>query len=92
MLAFYAVDWGSIPGRVIQKTLKMVRAVSLPSIQHWEMLWIEHTLLPDGQPPTAEFNVLAQLCDPKAKRRRAPPHLTKNGEGNNFVFDSTLRI
>ena len=27
---------------------------------------LKHTVLPDGQPPTVAFTVLAQLCGPKA--------------------------
>ena len=27
---------------------------------------VKHTVLPDGQPPTVAFIVLAQMCGPKA--------------------------
>ena len=62
MLALYAVGLGSIPGRVI------------PRFEKWCMLFpclafstlgksmgVKHTVLPDGQPPTVAFTVLAQL-------------------------------
>ena len=35
MFALYAVGWGSIPGGVIQKTWKIVHAISLLSMQHF---------------------------------------------------------
>ena len=48
----------------------------------------QHTVLPDGQPPTVAFTVLAQLCDPKANETEMRAVLfTKNGEGRNFDFD-----
>ena len=31
-----------------------------------KIMGVKHTVLPDGQPPTVAFNVLAQLCGPKA--------------------------
>ena len=50
---------------------------------------VKHTVLPDGQPPTAAFTVLAQLCGPKANETEVDATLfTKNGEGRNFEFDS----
>ena len=42
-------------------------------------------MLPDGQPPTVAFTVLAQLCGPKANDTEIDAALfTKNGEGRNF--------
>ena len=52
---------------------------------------VKHTVLPDGQPPTVAFTVLAQLCGPKANETEMGAALfTKNGEGRNFDFDLTL--
>ena len=28
---------------------------------------LKHTVLPDGQPPTVAFTVVAQICGPKAR-------------------------
>ena len=48
---------------------------------------VKHTLLPDGQPPTVAFTVLAQLCGLKANETAMGTALfTKNGEGRNFDF------
>ena len=67
MLALYAVDRGSIPDRVMPTTCKMIHAISLLSIKHFgKEHGSETTVLPDGQPPTVSFAVLAQLCGPKA--------------------------
>ena len=89
MLALYAVGQGSIPGRVIPKTLKMVNAISLLSIQHCgkehgnethsATRWLVQTVA---------FTVLAYLCGPKANETEMGVALfTKNGEGRNFEFD-----
>ena len=44
---------------------------------------VKHTVLPDCQPPTLAFTVLAQLCDPKANEAEMGAALfTKNGEGS----------
>ena len=44
---------------------------------------VEYTLLPDGQPPTVIFTVLAQLCDPKHKRTEmGAALLDTDGEGS----------
>ena len=49
---------------------------------------VKRTLLPDGQPPTVAFTVLAQLCGPKANETEMGAALfTKNGERRNFDFD-----
>ena len=46
---------------------------------------VKYTVLPDEQPPTVAFTVLAQLCDPKANETEMGAALfTKNGEGRNF--------
>ena len=51
---------------------------------------VKHTVLPDGQPPTVAFTVLAQLCGPKANETEMGATLfTKNGEGRNFYFYKT---
>ena len=48
---------------------------------------VKHTVLPDGQPLTVAFTVLAQLCGPKANETEMDAALfTKNGEGRNFDF------
>ena len=48
----------------------------------------ENTVLPDSQPPTVVFTVLAQLCGPKANEAEMGATLfTKNGKGRNFDFD-----
>ena len=47
----------------------------------------KHTVLPNGQPPTVAFIVLAQLCGPKANEMEMGATLfTKNGEGRNRLF------
>ena len=48
---------------------------------------VKHPVLPDCQPPTVAFTVLAQLCGRKANETEmgAAP-FTKNGEGMNFDF------
>ena len=52
---------------------------------------VKHTVLPSGQPPTAAFTVLAQLCGPKANETEMGATLfTKNGEQRNFDFDFYL--
>ena len=44
-------------------------------------------MLPDGQPPTVAFTVLAQLCGLKANEREMCAILfTTIGEGRNFDF------
>ena len=55
---------------------------------------VNHTMLPDGQPPTVAFTVLAQLCGPKANETEmgdgrwamGTTLFTKNVEGMNFDF------
>ena len=48
---------------------------------------VKHTVLPDGQPPTVAYNVLAKLCGPKANESEMGAALfTNNGEGRNFDF------
>ena len=67
MLALYAVGPGLYPVESYQR------------IEKWCMLFpclafstsgkskgVTHTVLPDDQPPTLAFTVLAKLCDPKA--------------------------
>ena len=51
---------------------------------------VKHAELPDGQPPTVAFTVLAQLCGPKDNEVEMDAILfTKNGEGMNFdTFDT----
>ena len=53
---------------------------------------VKHTLLPDGQPPTEAFTVLAQLRDPKANEAEMGAALfTKNDEGRTLnLTDSFL--
>ena len=49
---------------------------------------VKHTVLPDGQPPTVAFTVLAQPRGPKANERAIGTILfIKNGEGRNFDFE-----
>ena len=49
---------------------------------------VNHTVPPDGQPPTVAFIVLTQLFGPKANETEMGATLfTKNGEGSNFDFD-----
>ena len=53
---------------------------------------VKHTVLPDGQPPTVAFTVLAQLCDHRANKMVVMAALSiKNGEGRTFTleFDTT---
>ena len=46
---------------------------------------VKRKVLPDGQPPTVAFAVLAQLCGRKANEMEMGAALfTKNGEGRNF--------
>ena len=48
---------------------------------------VKHTVLPDGQPSTVAFTVLAQLCGPQANDAEAGVAIfTKNSEGRNFDF------
>ena len=54
---------------------------------------VKHTVLPDGQPPTVAFAVLAQLCGPRANKTEMNATLfINNGEGRNFDFDFFLRV
>ena len=39
---------------------------------------VKHTVLPDGQPPTVAFAVLAQLCDPHANEAKMDATLFTN--------------
>ena len=49
---------------------------------------VKHTVLPDGQPSTATFTVLAQLSRPKANEAEmGAALLTKNGERRKFDFE-----
>ena len=49
---------------------------------------VKHTVLPDGQPSTVAFTVLAQLCGPKANETEMGAVLfTKSDERRNFDFD-----
>ena len=48
---------------------------------------VKHTVLPDGQPPTVAFTVLAHLCGPKANETEMGAVLFTKGEGRNFDFD-----
>ena len=53
---------------------------------------VKHTVLPDGQPPTVAFTVLAQLFGPKANGMEIGAALfTKNGDGRNFKFFSSVQ-
>ena len=64
----------------------MVHAISLLS-SHFlvKRAGVKHTVVPDGQPPTVAFTVLAQLCDPKANETDMGAILfTKNGDRRNF--------
>ena len=48
---------------------------------------VKHTVLPDGQPPTVAFTVLAQLCGTKANETEMDATLfPKNGEGKELYF------
>ena len=48
---------------------------------------MKHTVLPDGQPPTVAFTLLAWLGGQKANETEMGAALfTKNGEGRNFEF------
>ena len=52
---------------------------------------VKQTLLPDGQPLTVLFTVLALLCGPNANEMEATL-FTKNGEGRNFdIFDTQTK-
>ena len=44
---------------------------------------VKHIVLPDGQPPTVAFTVLAKLCGPKANETEEMGNalFTDNGEG-----------
>ena len=54
---------------------------------------VKHKVLPDCQPPTVAFTVLAQLCGPKANETEMGATLfTKNGAGRNFDFDLNSNI
>ena len=67
----------------------MAHAISLLSIQYFgKSMGVEHKVLPDGQPPTEAFTMLAQLCGPQAKGTEIDATLLiKNGEERNFDFD-----
>ena len=88
MLACYAVDWGSIPGRVIpdlRKSTCCFAALTFSTLG--KSMGVNQIALPDGQPSTVAFNVLTQLCDPKANETKMATALfTKNGEGWNFDY------
>ena len=64
----------------------MVHATSLLGIcSLGKSVEVKDTVLPDGQPQTVAFTVLAQLCGPKANETEmGAVLLTKNGEGRNF--------
>ena len=48
---------------------------------------VNQIALPDGKPSTVAFNVLTQLCDPRANETKMATALfTKNGEGRSFDF------
>ena len=48
---------------------------------------VKHTVLPDGQPPTVAFTVVAQLCGPEANETEMGAALfTKNSKGRSFEF------
>ena len=50
---------------------------------------MKHTVLPDGQPSTVAFTVLAQLCGPKADdkdRCPPPPHSPKMARGGTLAL------
>ena len=66
----------------------MVQTISLLSIQHFGK---EHgsgtKVLPDGQPPTVAFNVLAWMCGPKANEMEMLATLfTKKGGGGTLTL------
>ena len=44
-------------------------------------------MLPDDQPPTVTFTVLAQLCDRQAKGMEMGAALLIKWRGKNFDFD-----
>ena len=48
---------------------------------------VKHTVLPDGQPPTVAFTVLAHLCGPKANEMGwAPPYPPKMVRKETLTF------
>ena len=48
---------------------------------------VKHTVLPDGQPPTGAFTVLAQMCGLNLmKRRWAPPYSPKMAREGTLAF------
>ena len=67
-----------------------MRAISPLSIQYFgkEHRSETHSVLPDGQPPTVAFTVLAQPRGPKANETEMGATLfTKTGEGRIFDFE-----
>ena len=49
---------------------------------------VKHIALPDGQPPTVAFTVVAQLCGHKANETEMGTTIfTENSEGMSFHFD-----
>ena len=88
MLALYVVGRGSIPSRVMPKTLKIVHAISLFSIQHFGKEHGSETHSGTRWPvPTVAFNVFAQLCGLKANAMEMGAALfTTNSEGGSVEF------
>ena len=46
---------------------------------------VKHVVLPDSQPTTVAFTVLAQLCGQMTNETEMAALSTKNGEGRNFA-------
>ena len=73
MITLYAVGQCLIAGRVrFEKWHVLLPCLAFCNLG--KSMGVKHTMLPDGQPETAAFNVLARLFDPTAKERVCAPH------------------
>ena len=90
-LALYAV--GIDTQSTHTKGLKGKLYMLFPCILHFrKSMGVKHAVLPDGQPPTVVFTVLAQLFGPKTNETEMGAILfTKNGEGRNCDFDTASK-
>ena len=88
ILALYEVGQVHCPVKSYQRLEKWCMLFPCLAFSILEKsMWVKHTVLPDGQPPTVAFTVLAQLCVPKANETEIGAALfTKKGEGRNFNF------
>ena len=75
VLASHTGDRGSVLGRVIPKTLKMVHAASCLALSiKGSECGSKHMELPVDQPPAVTFTVPVQPCGPRLLKRRWAPH------------------